>query len=107
MPRRLAAIGARQAYHLTSLNTPYAGADSPDRIDTIGGTDPRYASVDDHLSLGPLLAALPVRERPIITLRFYGQMTQTEIAAEVGLSQMHVSRVLQRSLDRLRAALPG
>jgi len=63
--------------------------------------------VDDHLSLGPLLAALPVRERRIITLRFYGQMTQTQIAAEVELSHMHVSRVRQRSLDRLPAALPG
>lgn len=103
----LAAISASQAYHLASLNAPYPGTSGADLIDLIGGIDPRYASVDDHLSLRPLFAALPLRERRILTMRFYNQMSQTRIAAEVGLSQMHVSRLLRQSLARLRAGMPG
>jgi RNA polymerase sigma-B factor len=106
----LAAIGASQAYHLVSLNAPHAGTDSADLVDlieVIGGTDPRYAGVDNHLLLRPLLAALPLRERRILTMRFYGQMSQTRIASEIGLSQMHVSRLLRRSLSQLRAAMVG
>lgn len=103
----LVAMGARQAYHLASLNAPHAGTDSAELIDLIGDTDPGYAGVDDRLSLQPFLAALPLRERRILTMRFYRQMSQTRIAAEVGLSQMHVSRLLRRSLAQLRAAMPG
>lgn len=103
----LVAMGARQAYHLASLNAPHAGTDSAELIDLIGDTDPGYAGVDDELSLQPFLAALPLRERRILTMRFYRQMSQTRIAAEVGLSQMHVSRLLRRSLAQLRAAMPG
>jgi RNA polymerase sigma-B factor len=102
----LAAVGARQNYHLTSLNKPYDD-NGIDLIDTIGDIDPRYAGVDDHLSILPHLAHLPVRERRILTLRFYDHMTQTQIAAEVGMSQMHVSRLLRQSLTRLRTAMPG
>jgi RNA polymerase sigma-B factor len=101
------AIGALQAYHLASLNAPYAGTGGVDLIDLVGGIDPRYAGVDDRQLLRPLLAALPPRDRRILALRFYGQTSQTGIAAEVGLSQMHVSRLLRRSLARLRAGLPG
>lgn len=101
-----AAMSASQAYHLASLNAPRAGTDSVDLIDVIGGIDPHYAYIDDHLSLWPLLAALPPRERRILTMRFFGQMTQTRIAVEVGLSQMHVSRLLRQSLAQLRAAMP-
>jgi len=104
----LAAIGAWQFYNLASLNAPRAGTDgtdSADLIDLTGGTDPRYAGLDDRLILRSLVAALPRRERRILSMRFYGYMTQTEIAAEVGLSQMHVSRLLRRSLAQLRAAM--
>jgi RNA polymerase sigma-B factor len=101
------AIEAAQAYRPASLNAPYTGTGSADLIELIGGTDPRYTRVDDHLWLRPLFAALPLRERRILTMRFYGQMSQTRIAAEVGLSQMHVSRLLRQSLARLRAAMPG
>jgi RNA polymerase sigma-B factor len=100
----LAAVGAWQAYHLASLDEPHAGTDS---ADLIGGIDPRYAGVDDRVSLRPHFAALPLRERRILTMRFYGDMNQTQIAAEIGLSQMHVSRLLTQSLARLRAAMPG
>ncbi len=97
-----AAVGARQVYHLASLNVPHVGGAGVDVIDVLGGIDPRYAGVDDRETLRPLLAALPVRERRILALRFYGQMTQIQIAAEVGVSQMHVSRLLTQTLTRLR-----
>ena len=101
----LAAIGAWQFYHLASLNEPHAGADRAELIDCVRGIDPRYANVDNRLWLQPLFAALSLRERRILTMRFYGQMTQTQIAEEVGLSQMHVSRLLTQTLARLRAAM--
>ena len=96
-------------YRLPSLNESVVGHDSAEIIDLTGAADPRYGDVDDHLALGPLLAALPVRERRILAMRFCDEMTQSRIAAELGLSQIHVSRILKRSLDQLRTALldPG
>ncbi len=99
------AIGAWQVYRLASLDTNQPGTDIASLIDPTGGIDPRYARVDDQMSLRPLLAALPLRERRILTMRFDGYMTQTQIAAEIGLSQMHVSRLLRQSLARLRAGI--
>ncbi|MFF4879445.1 SigB/SigF/SigG family RNA polymerase sigma factor [Micromonospora sp. NPDC000668] len=103
----LAALTASQAYRLASLNAPHRGADDIETIDLIGAFDPGYAGVDDHLTLLPLLAALPLRERRIFTMRFYRHMTQARIATEVGISQMHVSRLLKRSLAQLRAGMPS
>jgi RNA polymerase sigma-B factor len=100
----LAAIDARQNYNLMSLNRPYDD-NGIDVIGTIGDVDPRYAGVDEHLSLQPHFARLPQRERRILILRFYDQMNQTQIAAEIGVSQMHVSRLLRRSLARLRTSM--
>jgi RNA polymerase sigma-B factor len=102
----LTAIRAWQSYRLPSLNQRNDGNGDVDVIDLIGGIDPRYARADDHVSLQPLLATLPPRERRIITLRFYHHMNQTQIGAEIGASQMHVSRLLRKSLARLRAAMP-
>jgi RNA polymerase sigma-B factor len=102
------AIGATQSYHLASLHTSPAGAhsaDGADLIDLVGDLDPRYARVDDHLLLRPLFAALPPRERRILTMRFFRDMSKAQIAAEIGVSQMHVSRLLTRSLVRLRAGM--
>ena len=101
-----AAVGAWHNYRLPSLNTPHpeTGADWGD---VIGGIDPRYASIDDNVSLQPLVAELPLRERRILTMRFYEHMNQTQIAAEIGVSQMQVSRLLRQTLARLRAAMPG
>jgi RNA polymerase sigma-B factor len=101
------AIIAARAYRLASLDAPYPGTDSGALGDFTGDTDSRFARVDDHLSLRPLLAALAPRERRILAMRFYGDMSQTRIAAEVGLSQMHVSRLLRQSLARLRAGMAG
>ena len=101
----LAAVGGRQNYRLISLSRPYDDS-GVDLINTIGGIDPRYAGVDDYLSILPHLKHLPLRERQILTLRFYDHMTQTQIAAVIGVSQMHVSRLLRQSLARLRTAMP-
>jgi RNA polymerase sigma-B factor len=102
------AITARQAYHLVSLNAPAGEADTfdhPDLINQLGSLDPQFVNVDDRLSLLPALATLPQRERRILVLRYYHRMTQARIAMEVGLSQMHVSRLLQQSITRLRSSL--
>jgi RNA polymerase sigma-B factor len=103
------AVGASTAYGLTSLNTAFAGTDSAEGtelIDTIGGVDRGYTNVDDRLALSALFARVPLRHQRILAMRFYGQMTQAQIGAELGLSQMHVSRLLRQSLARLRTAMP-
>ena len=100
------AVGAWHNYRLPSLNTPHPDTGT-DLVDVVGGIDPRYAGIDDHLSLQPLVAQLPLRERRILTMRFYEHMNQTQIAAEIGVSQMHVSRLLRQTLTRLRAAMPA
>lgn len=97
-----AAVGARRNYSLASLNAQPAGNGS---ADLVGDLDPRYARVDDHLSLEPLVAALPQRERRILTMRFYDHMNQRQIAAEIGLSQMHVSRLLKQTLALMRSTM--
>ena len=101
-----AAVVAWQSYSLPSLNTPNANT-GVDIIDGVGAIDPRYASVDEHLSLRPLIAALPLRERRILIMRFYDHMNQSQIAAEIGVSQMHVSRLLKQTLASLRAQFSG
>jgi RNA polymerase sigma-B factor len=65
-------------------------------------TEPECDLIEHRQALTPLLAALPERERRILLLRFFGGLTQTEIAAQVGISQMHVSRLLTATLARLR-----
>jgi len=99
------AIIASQVYRLQSLNGPGTGNDDTGLVDLIGRIDPRFARIDERLShgeLGRLVAALPLRERRILAMRFSGEMTQAAIAAELGISQMHVSRLLRGSLNRLR-----
>lgn len=100
------ALAASQAYRLASLNALQRGTDGIETGRLIGAVDPGYAGVDDRLTLRPVLATLPLRERRILAMSFYRHMTQSQIAAEVGLSQMHVSRLLKRSLAKLRAHLP-
>lgn len=100
------AIVAANAYRSMSLFTP-VGTDEagPALADRLGGEDAEYEAVETHQALRPLLAALPERERRIINLRFFGNMTQTDIAQRLGISQMHVSRLLARTLFRLREGL--
>ena len=100
-----AATAAWHLYRLPSLNTSHSGTVGLDLIDILGCIDTGYTAVDNRLSLQPFIAALPTRERQILTMRFYGHLTQTQIATEIGLSQMHMSRLLKQTLTRLRAAM--
>jgi len=98
----LEAIEARQAY----AAAPLEAEDAPTSVvATLGAEDPALAEIDDRETLRILLASLPERERTIVTLRFFRGMSQTQIAEEVGVSQMHVSRLLARSLATLREGL--
>jgi RNA polymerase sigma-B factor len=99
----LEALDCAAAYTADSLETPT----SEDRTlgEGLGGEDPALVDVELHESLGPALATLPERERRILQLRFYGNQTQSQIAAQLGISQMHVSRLLARTLTRLREQL--
>ncbi|MET1075164.1 MAG: sigma-70 family RNA polymerase sigma factor, partial [Umezawaea sp.] len=71
----------------------------------VGEADAELDRVDFRQALRPVLSELAPRERTIVLLRFFGNMTQTQIAQEVGISQMHVSRLLTQTLDRLRNRL--
>ncbi|MGW4499995.1 SigB/SigF/SigG family RNA polymerase sigma factor [Micromonospora sp. NPDC004336] len=97
--------GAR-AYNAVSLSTPIGDGDSATELgDTLGAEDDEFALAELRVALGPALATLDEREQKILTLRFYGNLTQSEIAAQVGVSQMHVSRLLARALGKLRGQL--
>jgi RNA polymerase sigma-B factor len=97
--------GAR-AYSATSLSTPVGAEGGGTELgDTLGGEDREYDRTDLHLSLGPALACLTERERQIVTLRFFGNQTQSQIGAQIGVSQMHVSRLLSGALAKLRTRL--
>ena len=100
------ALMAEKGRSCTSLFTPLNGQDEGTAlIDEIGQSEPGYDRVDLHECLLSALAWLPPRERHIVTSRFYGTMTQSQIAAELGISQMHVSRLLACALRRLRTML--
>jgi RNA polymerase sigma-B factor len=73
--------------------------------DTLGSDDLSLEGVEYRESIKPLLDSLPARERRILMLRFFGNLTQSQIAAELGISQMHVSRLLARTLAQLREQL--
>ncbi|QHC21961.1 SigB/SigF/SigG family RNA polymerase sigma factor [Streptomyces sp. GS7] len=75
--------------------------------DALGEEDPRLRLAEDIHALSPLVRQLDRRDRRILTLRFVHEKTQSEIGTELGVSQMHVSRLLARILDRLRAGLTG
>ena len=102
----LEGLESANAYSTVSLDAPESTAwDGPSVGEALGEDDDALATVEFRESLRPLLAALAPRERRIVVLRFFRQMTQTQIAAEVGMSQMHVSRLLARSLATLREGL--
>lgn len=99
----LEALDCASAYTADSLEAPI-GEDLT-LGDTLGSVDGGLDDVELHESLTPALAKLPERERKILQMRFYGNMTQSQIAAKLGISQMHVSRLLARTLARLREDL--
>jgi RNA polymerase sigma-B factor len=98
----LEALEAASNHVVESLDTPLGlEGDSITRIDTLGAPDRRFELVDDTLSVAPAVGALPERERKILSLRFGDELPQSEIASRLGISQMHVSRLLRRTLNAL------
>lgn len=97
--------GAR-AYNAVSLSMPTSDGDRATELgDMLGSEDGEFELAELRVALGPALAALDQREQKILTLRFYGNMTQSQIADQIGVSQMHVSRLLARALAKLRGHL--
>jgi RNA polymerase sigma-B factor len=91
----------------TSLSAPVRGSDDGDELDLgsrLGAEDDGFHAAEQRATLGALARALTPREREIVRLRFEEDMTQAEIGEIVGLSQMHVSRVLRQAIEKLRAA---
>ncbi len=102
----LEGLESANAYSAVSLDAPDGGDDdSPSVSDSLGITDDSLEGVEYRESLKPLLEKLPAREKKILLLRFFGGMTQSQIAGELGISQMHVSRLLARTLAQLREGL--
>lgn len=99
------ALQAIQAYESLSLDAPRPGAtdEATSYGDAMGEEDARYELVELDATVSAVLGRIPQRERQILRMRFVDDLTQTEIAARVGISQMQVSRLLRRSLDQLRA----
>jgi RNA polymerase sigma-B factor len=98
------ALAARESRHGRPLDTPY-GDEGRGLSETLGELDAEFEHVERHEILRPLVEALPARERTILMLRFFEDRTQTEIADRLGISQMHVSRLLTRTLAQLRQQL--
>jgi RNA polymerase sigma-B factor len=96
-----------QAYNFTSLDAPVDSGDSTSTsfIEHIGNEDEQMENLEYRAALAPELKKLPERERAILYLRFFKGQTQSEIADRLGISQMHVSRLLNRTLAHLRQAL--
>ena len=103
----LEALEAGQAYRFASLDAPGGGGGDDDEGDgmsaQLGQDEPGLADAERRATMDPLLATLPEREQMILRLRFYDDLTQSEIAERLGISQMHVSRLLSRSLAKLRS----
>lgn len=101
------AVNAWTARHPGSLDAFPADSGQAHHAlrDTLGAVDVRFDTATDLHVLNRLLAMLPTRERRILVMRFAGEMTQAEIAAQIGVSQMHVSRLLLRTLTELRTAM--
>jgi RNA polymerase sigma-B factor len=102
----LEGLESANAYSAVSLDAPDGGDDdSPAVADSLGMIDEALEGVEYRESLKPLLEKLPAREKRILMLRFFGGMTQSQIAVDLGISQMHVSRLLARTLAQLREGL--
>ena len=99
----LEAIEASVAYEATSLDAPRSSdAESDSYADSIGADDEAYEQIEYLQTIAPTMRALPDRDRLVLKLRFEDDLTQSEIADRIGVSQMHVSRLIRRALGRLR-----
>lgn len=94
------------AYNAVSLSTRTGDGDRATELgELLGSEDGEFELAELRVALGPALATLDEREQRILTLRFYGNLTQSQIAEQIGVSQMHVSRLLARALTKLRGQL--
>ena len=100
----LEALEAGQAYRSASLDAPSANEEGETLAARLGQEDASLENAESRATLSPLLAKLAPRERLIVKLRFFDGLTQSEIAERLGISQMHVSRLLSRSVAELRSA---
>jgi RNA polymerase sigma-B factor len=103
--RVLEAMAAGDAYRLTSLDAPAPGSD--DMQIQVGGDDPAMAAFEQRALLEPLLARLDERDQVIVRLYYVHNLSQADIGARLGLSQVHVSRRLAKILERLRTLAQG
>ena len=101
----LEARGVLGAYHAGSLEDSRSGRDDDPLLSVLGCDEAGYDRVEQRVLLDGMLGCLTRRERDIVRLRFEHDLTQTKIAEEIGISQMQVSRILRRSLERLREVL--
>jgi len=103
----LEALETGQAYSTLSLSAPSSGDDNEDLdpLESLGELEPEYEVSEDRAVLAPGLRVLDERERKILHLRFYDGLTQSQIVQQVGISQMHVSRLIRRSLEKMRAEI--
>ncbi|MFI5776541.1 RNA polymerase sigma factor SigF [Nocardia sp. NPDC051570] len=100
------ALIAGNSYQTSSLDaaTGDDGENSPlSLLEVLGEAEPRYDRVEEFMAVKPLIAELPERERTVLVMRFFESKTQTQIAEALGISQMHVSRILTKTLGWLRA----
>jgi RNA polymerase sigma-B factor len=105
----LEAIEAGNAYHALSMDGPWHDSydeDHPPVVESLGEDDHGYDAVEYGAAIAPVLSELSRRERTVLRLRFVKDLTQSEIAAEIGVSQMQVSRILRATLQRLREQVP-
>ena len=100
----LEGLDSAHAYSLISLDAA-VGEDGLSYYEQIGDEDGAIEALEDRASVAPLLSELPARERRMLYLRFFKGMTQSEIAEQLGISQMHVSRLLSKTLAVLRSSL--
>lgn len=101
----LDALDSGQAYNTSSLDATSSDEGAGSLAESMGAEDPELDAVEYREALRPLLEALPERERRIVMLRFFHNQSQSQIAKELGISQMHVSRLLGASLTRIRTGL--
>jgi RNA polymerase sigma-B factor len=100
----LEALEAAVAYEPVSLDSSPGGEEEDDSwAQSIGGEDPNYELVEYGATLAPAMKALPKREQAILHMRFVEDMTQSQIAERIGISQMHVSRLIRQALEAMRA----
>jgi RNA polymerase sigma-B factor len=94
---------AADAYRASSLDAPIGGGDDAQTVaDQLADDTSEYSKSEDRLMLKAALAELPPREREIVKMRFLDELTQSQIAEKIGVSQMQVSRLLSKTLERLR-----